>query len=127
MHAEIQATDGSWVKAPLLLDTGADRTVFSVDILRALHFQSVVGEERLGGIGGAVSAVIVETRIRLTRENNGKIMFQGQYAAVIDMGALDMSVLGRDVTNLFSVIIDWPGRLICLLGQRHDYTIIQRS
>lgn len=51
IHAEIQARDGSWVKAPHLVDTGADRTVFSVDILRALHLQSVVAEEQLGGMG----------------------------------------------------------------------------
>ena len=78
-------------------------------------------------MGGVVSTVIVETRIRLTCENNGKIMFRGQYAAVTDMETLDMSVLGRDVTNLFSVIIDWLQRLAWLLGQRHQYTIIQQS
>jgi hypothetical protein len=127
IHAEIQAADRSWVKAPLLVDTGADRTVFSVDILRALHFQSVVAEERLGGMGGIVRAVILETRVRLTRENNGKVMLRGQYAAVRDAGVLDMSVLDRDVTDLFSVIVDRPQRVIYLLGQRHQYTIIQRS
>jgi Aspartyl protease len=127
IHSEIQARDGSWVKAPLLVDTGADRTVFSVDILRALRVQPVVAEERLGGIGGLVSAIIVETRVRLTRENHGKIMLRGQYAAITDTEALDMSVLGRDVTNLFSVIVDWPQRLVSLLGQRHQYTITQQS
>jgi predicted aspartyl protease len=127
IHAEIQARDGSWVKALLLVDTGADRTVFSVDVLQALRLQPGVVEARLGGVGGVVSASIVETRIRLTRENNGKIMFQGQYAAVTGTEALDMSVLGRDVTNLFAVIVDWPQRLVYLLGQRHQYTITQQS
>jgi hypothetical protein len=77
--------------------------------------------------GGVVNTIIVETRIRLTRENNGKIMLRGQYAAVTGTEALDMSILGRDVTNLFSLIVDWPQLLVCLLGQRHQYTIIQRS
>jgi hypothetical protein len=82
---------------------------------------------RHGLVGwGVVSAILVETRIRLTRENNGKIMFRGQYAAVTDTETLDMSVLGRDVMNLFSVIVDWPRRLVCLLGQRHQYTITQQ-
>jgi hypothetical protein len=53
-------------------------------------------------------------------------MFRGQYAAITAVEALDMSVLGRDVTNLFAVIVDWPQRLVCLLGQRHQYTIIPR-
>jgi hypothetical protein len=72
MQAEIQARDGSWVKAPLLVDTGADRTVFSADVLQALHLQPIVAESQLGGVGGVARAVMVETRIRLTHENHGK-------------------------------------------------------
>jgi hypothetical protein len=124
MRGEIQARDGSWVKAPLLLDTGADSTVFSADILQALHFQPVVAENPLGGLGGVVRAAIIETTMRLTRENKGKVMLRGQYAAVTAAEALDMSVLGRDVTNLFTIIVDWPQRLVCLLGQQHRYLIV---
>src|SRR5712691_3509398 len=118
IHAEIQTSDGAWVKAPLLLDTGADRTVFSTDILQALRLQPVVAENRLGGVGGVAHAIIVATRMRLSRENNGKVMFRGQYAAITGAEALDMSVLGRDVTNLFAIIVDWPQRTVCLVGQR---------
>ena len=46
MPVEIQARDGSWVKAPLLVDTGADRTVFSTDILQALRLQPVGAESQ---------------------------------------------------------------------------------
>lgn len=74
-----------------------------------------------------VRVPVIETRIRLTRGNNGKVMFRGQYAAITAVEALDMSVLGRDVTNLFAVIIDWLQRFVCLLGQQHQYTIIPRS
>jgi hypothetical protein len=69
MPAEVQAHDGSWIKAPFLVDTGADRTVFSLDILRALSLPAVVATDRLGGIGGVVTTSIVETRLRLTPEN----------------------------------------------------------
>jgi hypothetical protein len=72
------------------------------------------------------SAVLIETRIRLTHENHGKVMLRGQYAAITEVAALDMSVLGRDITNLFALIIDWPQRLVCLLGQRHQYAIVQQ-
>ena len=65
---------------------------------------------------------IVETQIRLTRENSGKVVFRGQYAAVTELDSLDIDVLGRD-TGLFTVIVDQPGDIICLLGQRHHYTI----
>lgn len=35
-------------------------------------------------------------------------MFRGQYAAVTEVEALDISVLGRDITGLFAVIVDQP-------------------
>jgi hypothetical protein len=34
-----------------------------------------------------------------------------------------MSVLGRDITNLFGVIVDRPGDVVCLVGQGHRYLI----
>jgi hypothetical protein len=34
-----------------------------------------------------------------------------------------MSVLGRDITNLFAVIVDRPRDFVGLLGQRHQYVI----
>jgi hypothetical protein len=36
---------------------------------------------------------------------------------------LDMNVLGRDIAGLFAVIVDRPGNVVCLLGQRHRYII----
>lgn len=36
IRAEIRAGDDSWVEAPFLLDTGADRTVFSAAVLSKL-------------------------------------------------------------------------------------------
>ena len=81
--------------------------------------------ESLRGVGGMTAAVSVATWIRLTREDAGKVMFRGQYAAVTELEALDISVLGRDITGLFTVIVDWPHDVVCLVGQRHRYTIEQ--
>jgi predicted aspartyl protease len=125
--ADVQTQDGSWIKAPFLVDTGADRTVLSADILTALRFPRTLAEDRIGGIGGEVNTVLVETRLRLSRENDGKVIFRGQYAAVIETAALDMSVLGRDITNLFATVVDWPQRVAYLLGQRHQDTITQQA
>lgn len=126
IHAEVRVNDGSWIKAPLLLDTGADRTVFSADVLAALGLPFMGAAERIGGIGGIVESVVIETQIRLTRENAGKVLFRGQYAGVTEVGALDISVVGRDLTNFFVVIVDWPQQVVCLLGQRHRYAVTQQ-
>jgi len=125
MRGEVLASDGSWVRVPFLVDTGADRTVFSAGMLTLLRLPPVVAQHRLGGLGGMVNAVLITTQIRLTREDAGKVVFRSQYAAVTDMEALDISVLGRDLTSLLAVIVDRPRQVVCLLGQRHRYTIEQ--
>ena len=72
-----------------------------------------------------MSAVAIETQIRLTYDDYGKVLLRGRYLGVTDKDDLDISVLGRDVTNLFAVIVDWQQKTVCLLGQRHRYTVIR--
>ena len=124
--AEVETHDGAWIKTPFLIDTGADRTVLSADIVTALNLPSTVAQDQLGGIGGVVHTILVETRLRLSRETGGKVMLRGQYAAVMAAEMLDMSVFGRDITNLFATIVDWPQQSVVLIGQRHRYTIVQQ-
>jgi hypothetical protein len=123
VRGEVLAGDDSWEWVEFLVDTGADRTVFSAATLAKLSLQPVSAHEGISGLGGGADSVIVETQIRLTRENSGKVVFRGQYAAVTELGSLDIDVLGRDITGFFTVIVDQPGDVICLLGQRHHYTI----
>jgi predicted aspartyl protease len=125
IRGEILTSNGSWVTTEFLVDTGADRTVISALILEALRLQPIAIPGRIGGVGGLVDSVNVETQIRFTQEAESKVVFRGQYAAVTEVEALDMSVLGRDITSLFAVIVDRPSDVVCLLGQRHRYTIEQ--
>ncbi len=122
---EILAADGSWMKFPFLVDTGADRTVFSAAAFEELGLQPTASDESIGGVGGIAESVVVATQIRLTRENSAKVLFRGKYAAVTRIQLLDTCVLGRDVTDLFAVIVDRPGDVVCMLGQRHRYSIQQ--
>ena len=103
------------------MDTGADRTVFSAGVLATLQLPPLVAQERLGGVGGIVPSVLVDTQVRFLQEAGGPIMVRGPYAAVTAPDALDMSVMGRDITGLFAVIVDQQGQVVCLLGQRHRY------
>ncbi|HEV8711491.1 MAG TPA: retropepsin-like aspartic protease [Candidatus Binatia bacterium] len=125
IRGEILAGNGSWQRAEFLVDTGADRTVLSAPILTALGLQPLVTQEGIAGLGGTVHSVVVETQIRFTHEVSNKVIFRGEYAAVTELEVLDMSVLGRDITELFAVIADRPGNVVCLLGQQHRYRIEQ--
>jgi hypothetical protein len=125
ISGDIRTVDGSWEQCEFLVDTGADRTVFNAATLAKLGLQPLAMSEGLSGVGGMAASVIVETEIHLLREDAGHVVFRGQYAAVTELEALDISVLGRDITRLFAVIVDWPRDVVCLVGQRHRYTIAQ--
>jgi hypothetical protein len=68
-------------------------------------------------------SVILETRIRFTDDEEGKAVFVGRFAGLTDLKALDMSVLGRDILNVFALLVDRRADTVCLLGQKHFYTI----
>ncbi len=122
---ETKTADGSWLKVPFLVDTAADRTVFSEAILQILGLPPVGGAGVLQGVGGNAATVTLATQIRLVREDGTPVLFTGQFAAFIDPGASDMSVLGREILNLFAVIVDRPQDVVCLLGGVHHYAILK--
>ena len=111
----VAAANGEWVPAEFLIDTGADRTVFSAAILNQLGLPRLGTTEHLGGPGGTANSALVETQISVLNEAG---------AAVTDTTALDISVLGRDILDLFAVIVDRARNVVCLRSQRHTYAII---
>jgi hypothetical protein len=123
IRGEVLSSDGTWLKARFLVDTAADRTVFSADLWSALRLPPVVCPDRLAGVGGEAASVVVETQIRLAQPNQSIVFLRGQYAAVTELASLDMSILGRDITNLFAVIVDRPGDFVGLVGQWHRYVV----
>ena len=125
VRGEVLASNGSWLSAEFLVDTGADCTVISALILEALRLPPATAQTRLSGVGSVTESIIVETQIRFSRETGSKVLFHGQYAACSQIESLDMCVLGRDVTDLLAVIVDRPNDVVCLLGQRHRYRIEQ--
>lgn len=120
----IRAQSGEFVEVPFLVDTGADRTVLSADIFRILGLKTTTPFERVEGVGGRVESVHVETVIWLFHSERGLASFPGRYSALTDPASLDMSVLGRDIMQNFALIVDQPGGTICLVNQRHGYTIV---
>lgn len=122
IRGEILGGDDIWREFEFLIDTGADRTVFSANVLRLSNFQNVVAGIGIGGIGGVTENVLVSTRIRFYRDDGVQVFFSGRYAGCTDPRALDMSVLGRDILDTFTLIVDRPGDTIAILGQVHTYT-----
>jgi predicted aspartyl protease len=124
LRAEILDGKGDWHAVELLIDTGADRTVLSADILELLDIAPSESSHRIGGVGGIVDSVTINTQIRLTRDDGLTATIRGVYAACTSHEALDMSVLGRDVLDLFALIVDRRTDVIAILGGQHRYTIL---
>ncbi|HEY3246225.1 MAG TPA: aspartyl protease family protein [Phycisphaerae bacterium] len=126
IRAEILAAAGAWRAVEFLVDSGADRTVISANVLESLGLPTAPSPEPIGGVGGLVASVSVRTQIRLTRNDGGKVILHGEYAAIPTAEALDLSVLGRDILNLFALIVDRAAAVVTIIGARHHYTIEER-
>ena len=101
LRAKVQTGRGVMLAEQFLVDTGADRTVFSAALLAqlALPVEPAPPDERMLGIGGAALHVIVDIAIELTRDDGGPAVVRGKFAAFTDPLATDVSVMGRDVLN----------------------------
>lgn len=125
----VRAADGQMIDATFLLDAGADRTVFSVDFLSVLlPLQSREAEQiHLAGVGGRVGSITVDTVIGFTRDKGKVVTVRGSFAVFTEGESAELSVLGRDVANNFSVIYDYPNRAVALLARPHYYEIKKAS
>jgi predicted aspartyl protease len=122
-HVAVISADGTPVQRFFLVDTGADRTVFTRDLLDELGLPVIESLVPLEGVGGRFGTVDVVAEIRFRRDDGGEVVVRNRCAAMTDPGALDMSVLGRDIIELFALVFDRSAKTLCLVGQRHRYTI----
>lgn len=120
---EVLGAADHWWPVRMLVDTGADQTVLSAPILQNLELPLIEPEDRIGGVGGIVDHVMVRTTLRLKRDDGGTAEIRGAFAGFRRYETLDMSILGRDVLDLFAVIVDRPGDAVCLIRQPHRYRI----
>jgi hypothetical protein len=127
MRGTILDGNGLWQDIKFLLDTGADRTVISASVLEALNQKGVQPKDRIGGVGGLAESVDVTTQIRLVRDDGQWVTLRGTYAACLEHEILDISVLGRDILNLFAVIVDRAADRVVLLHGADRYSILPRA
>ena len=116
IRAQVLSRDRLWRAADFLIDTGADRTVISADLLNALKLETSLPKDQIGGLGGLIESTVITTMIGLKRQDGQRVTFRGAYACCTQYKALDMSVLGRDILEMFSVIVDRPADVVAILG-----------
>ncbi len=77
----------------------------------------------LQGIGGSTPIVEVHTTLECTSDNNVPVRVHGAFAAFQDPNATDLSVLGREVPNIFDVIVSKRRQEVLFLIGNHQYPI----
>ena len=125
IQGSVRIADGRMIEVTFLLDAGADRKVFSVDLLALLQPLATSENEQihLAGVGGEASSITVQTVIGFMRDNEQLITVRGAFGVFTVSESSEMSVLGRDVTNNFDVIYSFPRREVMLLAPPHGYQI----
>jgi hypothetical protein len=123
----VKGSNGRRESDRFLVDSGADRTVLSADLLHRLQ---VAGESSslafgLFGIGGAADFVIVRPELGLVRDGGGAVIIRGEFAAFTEPGATDRSILGRDVLDNFDLILSRRRDEVLLLAPNHRYQIVR--
>lgn len=127
VRGELLGKNGDWLDLELLVDTGADRTLISATALEDSQLPHLPQNMPVGGLGGLAETVVVQTQFRFTRDDGVKVLFRGQFTACTEVEALELSVLGRDVLDMFALIVDRRASLVAVLGQDHTYTIHSRG
>lgn len=107
----------------MLLDCGADRTVFDASLRSLLSPLASSQILEPGGAGGIVDSKVIQTRLAFVRDDGNRVTVQGQFSVFTDIASSDVSVLGRDITNNFHVIYSYPGGQVVMLAQPHIYRI----
>jgi hypothetical protein len=127
IRGHVRDVSGQLRSEQFLVDSGADRTVFSADFLHELQLtvQAPASGEALRGVGGAAASVLLDTALVLMTDDGRPVTLRGEFAAFTDPRATELSILGRDVLDTFDVIISRRRDEVLLLAQAHGYTIVQ--
>jgi len=125
---QVRAADGQMVDVTFLLDAGADRTVFSSRFLSLLQpLETSEDQIHLAGVGGSVDSITIATVIAFVRDDGRRVTVRGSFGQFAKAENAELSVLGRDITNNFSVIYDYPNQAVALLAAPHYYVIKKAS
>ena len=125
VRAQVIGDNGTPRGENFLIDSGADRSVFSAALLERLRLpaKNVQPDFTLSGIGGTRAFVLVTTVIEFVRDDGGPIRVRGEFAGFTDPTATDLSVLGRDVLDNFDLILSRRRNEIYLLAPNHQYRV----
>jgi hypothetical protein len=116
---------GAEVERRFLIDTGADWTVLTAELLAMLGLPSAPPPAgiALTGVGSRPAFVVVRTTLTLYADDQSPARLQGEFAAFTDPAAADMSILGRNILDHFDLVLSRRRNEVLLLAANHQYRV----
>jgi hypothetical protein len=108
---------GQLAQIPFLLDTGADATVVAYDVAQQLaaYTSLTPNAAPATGIGGAAATEILAVDLLFTTVDGRRSLIRGPLLAFASSSTSDLSILGRDVIDLFDLVYSRRNDQIALL------------
>lgn len=102
----VAAPGGVQFSVPLLVDTGADLTVLAPDVVHLLAgvVQPTPIATVVGGLGGTQQLYELAVDLLLPTTSGQRARIRGPLPVLVAPGALDVSVIGRNLLDQFTLI-----------------------
>lgn len=128
VQADVTDGGGQLRREYFLVDSGADHTVFTAPLLARLNLQPVAVPPGFAvvGVRGRPAFVAVHTPLTFWGDDGSPARIHSDFLAFTNPADADLSILGRDVLNLFHVIISRRLNEVLLLALNHEYRVIVR-
>ena len=117
LDGHLAVPGGTQIALSLLIDTGADSTVLAADVVEHLAgvAQPTPTTATAVGIGGAMPMYELVVDLLLSASSGQRARIHGPLPVLLMPGSLELSVIGRDVLDQFTLIYDRPQGVIFLL------------
>ena len=123
--ADLLGVDGKPYSEAFLIDSGADRTIVSLETLTKLGIAGYTPQDHPGftGIGGSPAFQFFRTTIVLTATDKRLFKFDGEFVVFTDDGSTPIGLLGRDILDQFDVILSRRRNEVLLLNDSDCYSV----
>ena len=110
VEIRLVASDGSVHSAQFLIDTGADRTVFTATLLDLLQPPlTPATEEAFAGVGGFTEYLVFDSVLEFATSSGTLLRVRGQFAGFVDPRAMDVAFgpIVALLLGLSSIPVPW--------------------
>lgn len=120
----LSAPDGRQVALNLLIDTGADSTILAPEAAQMLadSVQPVPLNATAAGVGGTLPMYELAVDLLLPTTSGQRARIHGPLPILLAPGSLELSVIGRNLLDQFTLIYSRPKGVLLLLTPPDKYS-----